>query len=107
MSQSKKQRTIRKRKIRGGSCGGGAANHMLCAAGGMGQQVAVPGTNVLHYRPVTGSGIVGGSKKFRKGGNLVTDLAVPALFIGSTYALSKAKRGGNSRRVSRYTRKSR
>ncbi len=47
-----------RRSRQSGGGGGGAAEFGQMAFGGIGQQQAVPGTNVLLIKPVTGGGLV-------------------------------------------------
>ena len=106
---------------------------MIASAGGMGQQVAVPGGNMLQYAPVNGGALAalspsvfgaavapapvaaaaapvkGGNQnqnQSKKGGEILTDLAVPALFLVSRNAVSRRNRNRSRSRISKSSRRS-
>ena len=76
--------------------GAGAADYVISAVGGMGEQQALPGSNVIATK-------VGG-KKGKKGGNALAELAVPAVLLIANHQYAKRSRANKSMR-SRKSRK--
>ena len=82
----------------------GAAEFGVKTYGAAGSQQAVPGSNVIAMR--------GGKKsrkqrKQNKGGNILSDMAVPASLIYANHVLGKKTYKKNGGKVSRKNRKSR
>jgi hypothetical protein len=79
--KQKQQQEQEKQKQQGGEAGSAAAFGQQ-VYGSAGTQHAQVGTNVIDakYVPNCGS-MTGGKRKSKKGGNIVTDIAVPAILL--------------------------
>jgi hypothetical protein len=81
--------------MKGGNCAGAAA-HGTLVYGAAGTQQAVPGSNVIQMK---------GGKKKSKGGNILSDMALPASLMYANHTFGK--RRSTKKHVSRKNRKSR
>lgn len=103
MARKTARRTRRSsRRMHGGA---GAADHVIASVGGIGQQMPVGGTNVLAQHPVGGTVVVAANAGVpvgaQVGGNgIITNLAVPAVFIAARRSFGKRYSNKHSRRRS-------
>ena len=96
------RRSLHRRSMKGGV---GAADHAIATFGGIGQQTAVAGSNVIamnsgvQVAPVDATPMKGGNRA-KKGGDL-TAVTVPALLLYANHAYKpKSKTVSNKHRVS-------
>ncbi|NDH69058.1 MAG: hypothetical protein EBY22_14380 [Gammaproteobacteria bacterium] len=101
--------------------GSGSSEYVQAVAGGIGQQHAVSGTNVMAMNAQAatamrgGSGdaapnavpmvgispaTVGGAKRGKKGGSSLTSLAVPAVLLVANQMMTKRRRSSHKKRRS-------
>jgi hypothetical protein len=95
------KRNYKRKSLKKG--GAGAANHAIAVYGDMGQQHAVSNSNVIATK-------VGGAEKETEvsGGNILTDIAVPAILITSRELYKGRTRKSNKKsKGKRYSVKSR
>jgi len=124
MAARRRKSNRRSRKYKGGSCPGSAANYVseVSSTGGSQLSVGQVGSgvgNALHYNAQGGevqpyqavqnslqmSQLKGGKKEMKKegGSGILTDLAVPALFVVAQRAMSKRPMSQRPRTKKRYS----
>ena len=124
MAPRRRKSNRRSRKYKGGSCPGSAANYVSEVSSTGGSQLSVGQTgsgvgNALQYNAQGGevpvahvmsnslnmSPLKGGKKGMKKegGSGILTDLAVPALFVVAQRAMSKRPMSQHTRTKKRYS----
>ena len=102
--QEKRDKKDKQRKQQGGV---GAADHALAIYGDTVTQHSEPGNgNVIAMNKSFG-GKRKTSKKEKKGGMTLVDMAVPAILLGANLSYRKKNKGSSKKRSSRRTRRNR
>jgi len=102
--QQKKQKQQQQQQQQGGEAGSAAA---------FGQQVygtnqhAQAGTNLIEAKHVSNCGAMTGGKRKNKGGNVITDIAVPAVLLTANQLYVRRKTSKFARKSRKGFRKSR
>lgn len=92
------KRNYKRKSLKKG--GAGAAEHAIAVYGNINEQHAQPGSNVIEAK------VVGGERESEvSGGNILTDIAVPAILITTRELYKGRTRKSKGKRLSRKSRR--